>query len=165
MMSSDELFLEAYRLSVVEQQHKEAIVLCKKALELDPTNNKARVYLGMLLADYGNDEEKAEAREHFIKAINNITDEKQLCDSGFEESALHHLAIWEWEHEGLAVAALLFLTDIATCHSKESYDYLMTICGELAPEAFPDLKIVFSKIFQFSNYHSRPQSAALDEVP
>jgi tetratricopeptide (TPR) repeat protein len=155
-MSSDELFQEAYRLSVLEEKHKEAIALCKKALALDPNNNKALVYLGMLLSDYGSDEEKAEARDHFITAINNVTDEKQLCDSGFEESALHHLAIWEWEHDHLTVAALLFLTDIATCQSKESYDYLMTVCAELAPEDLPDLKIVFSKVFQFSNEHSRP---------
>jgi len=163
-MSSDELFLEAYRLNVVEEKHKEAIALCKNALELEHTNNKARVYLGMLLADYGNDEEKAEARVHFIKAINSVTDEKRLCDSGFEESALHHLAIWEWEREELAVAALLFLTDVATCGSKESYDYLMTVCAELSPEVLPDLNMIFSKVFHLSNYHSEPHSAAPETI-
>jgi tetratricopeptide (TPR) repeat protein len=50
MSEVDDLFNEAYKLEVLEEKPREAIELCRRALELDPDNYRVRVFLGMLLA-------------------------------------------------------------------------------------------------------------------
>lgn len=98
-MSGDELFDQAYRLNVVEEDHAAAIITCRKAVEIQPTNFRARIYLGMLLSDYGGEEESAEARKHFLDAITAVANADEFCDNWFEESGLHHLAAWHWKTE------------------------------------------------------------------
>ena len=69
MSEAGDLFSQAYELDVVEEKPYEAIELCKGALGLDPENYRIRVYLGMLLADHGNPEERKRGRDEFIEAI------------------------------------------------------------------------------------------------
>jgi len=146
MSEADDLFAEAYRLSVVEEKHREAIDICREALTVDADNFRIRVFLGMLLSDYGTTEEKEESREYFMDAIAVAKNNAQLCDNWFEESALHHLAIWKWNHENRFDAGLLFLADVLTCRSKESYEYLIKLLDEVTPQTSSDMKLVLKNI-------------------
>ncbi|HYV24165.1 MAG TPA: hypothetical protein VE969_02925 [Pyrinomonadaceae bacterium] len=150
MAKSDELFTDAYRLSIVHEQHRQAIDVCKQALSLDPENIRIQVFLGMLLSDYGTSEEKRESRGYFLKAISLAKDIDEICDNWFEESALHHLAIWEWNHDEFIAASLLFLANYLICKSKESFNFLSQLIAELTPDAASDLKTVLSKISQLT---------------
>ena len=130
MSAADELFNRAYGLHVVDEKTREAIELCRQALEIAPDHYRARVFLGMLLDDYGNEEEKAESRQHFLEAIRRATSLSGLCDSGYEESALHHLGVWELNRDHQQNASLLFLTDALLCKSQASYERLRGLLNE-----------------------------------
>ena len=65
IQEAEELFKAAYGLAVVDDQPREAIELCRQALEIEPDHYRARVYLGMLLDDHGSEPEKLESRRHF----------------------------------------------------------------------------------------------------
>jgi hypothetical protein len=45
-------FNQAFNLSVVEEKHREAIDLCRKALEVEPDNYRVLVFVGILLGDH-----------------------------------------------------------------------------------------------------------------
>ena len=62
MSEADDLFAEAYRLSVVDEKHQEAIKICRRVLTADSNNYRNRVFLGMLLSDYGTAQEKEESQ-------------------------------------------------------------------------------------------------------
>jgi tetratricopeptide (TPR) repeat protein len=146
MSEADDLFAEAYGLSVVDKKHREAIDICRQALTIDPNNWRVRVFLGMLLSDHGTAEEKEESRKYFMEVIALAKDNAELCDNWYEESALHHLAIWEWDHENQLNACLLFLADVLTCRSKESYEYLIKLLDDVTPQTSADMKRVLEKI-------------------
>lgn len=146
MTEADKLFTEAYGLSVVDEKHREAIDICRHALTIDPNNWRVRVFLGMLLSDHGTAGEKEEARKYFMDAIALVKDNAELCDNWYEESALHHLAIWEWDHENQLDAGLLFLADVLTCRSKASYGYLLKLLDEVTPDTSSDMKLLLEKI-------------------
>jgi len=146
MSQADDLFAEAYRLNVVEEEHRKAIEICKKALALDANNYRIRVYLGMLLADYGTPEEKEEARQHFMDAIGSTKSNVELCDTWFEESGIHHLGIWEWNHDRFLNAYLLFLIDVFICHSKESQECLLEVRRLITPLQSSDVGSLLDKL-------------------
>ena len=41
-----------------------------------------------------------------------------LCDTWFEESAIHHLGIWEWNENHHVGACLFFLADFLACRKR-----------------------------------------------
>ncbi|SRR6266480_722911 len=125
MSNADELYHQAYGLHVVDEQSREAIEVCRKVLEIDPDHYSARVFLGMLLDDHGNEAEKLESRQHFVEAIKRAKSLSLLCDPGYEESALHHLGIWERNRGHAQNASLFFLANALLCKSNESYEYLV----------------------------------------
>jgi hypothetical protein len=125
MSEAEELFNQAYGLAVADDQPREAIELCRKVLEMEPDHYRSRVFLGMLLDDHGNEAEKIESRQHFVEAIKRVKSLSSLCDSGYEESALHHLGIWERDRGHAQNASLLFLADALLCKSTESHEYLV----------------------------------------
>jgi tetratricopeptide (TPR) repeat protein len=125
MKEADELFSQAYALDVVDERPREAIDLCRKVLEIAPDHYRARVFLGMLLDDQGNEAEKLESRQQFVEAIKRAKSLSSLCDSGYEESALHHLGIWERDRGNAQNASLFFLANALLCKSQESHEYLV----------------------------------------
>jgi tetratricopeptide (TPR) repeat protein len=125
MSEADELYYQAYSLDVVDEQPREAIEVCRKVLEIEPDHYLARVFLGMLLDDLGDEAEKLESRLHFVEAIKRAKSVSLLCDSGYEESALHHLGIWERDRGHAQNASLFFLANALLCKSDESYEYLV----------------------------------------
>jgi hypothetical protein len=125
MTEADELFSQAYGLSVVDEQPREAIEVCRKVLEIEPDHYWARVFLGILLDDHGNEAEKLESRQQFVEAIKRAKSLSSLCDSGYEETALHHLGIWERDRGHGQNASLFFLANALLCKSNESYEYLV----------------------------------------
>ena len=130
MPEAEELFNQAYGLEVVDERTREAIQLCRQALEIEPDHYRARVFLGMLLDEHGNEQEKVESRQHFVEAIERATNLPELCDSGYEESALYHLGVWERYREHNQNAALCFLTDALLCKSDASYRQLVELLDE-----------------------------------
>jgi tetratricopeptide (TPR) repeat protein len=122
---AEELYSQAYGLAVVDEQPREAIELCRKALELEPDHYRVRVFLGMLLDDHGNEAEKLESRQHFVEAVKRAKSLSYICHSGYEESALHHLGIWERDRGNAQNASLFFLANALLCKSGESYEYLV----------------------------------------
>jgi hypothetical protein len=124
MTEAEELFNQAYGAQVVDERTGDAIALCRRALELDSSHYRARVFLGMLLDDFGDPEQRAESRDHFVEAIRRSPSLSALCDSGYEETAIHHLALWELDRGRRENAALLFLTDALLCKSRPSYEHL-----------------------------------------
>lgn len=143
MSDAEELFNQAYTLSVVEEKYRAAIDLCRKALELESDNYRIQVYLGMLLADHGTNEERSEGRQHLVEAIKKASSISVICDAGFEESAIHHLGIWEWSQMNHQNACLFFLTDFLTCKSTESYKYLFELLDD---SLSADMKILLSRL-------------------
>jgi tetratricopeptide (TPR) repeat protein len=125
MREAEELFNRAYGLAVVDDQPREAIEVCRKALEIEPDHCRARVFLGMLLDDHGNEAEKLESRQQFVEAIKRAKSLSSLCKSGYEESALHHLGIWERNRGHAQNANLSFLANALLCKSAESFEYLV----------------------------------------
>ena len=125
MSEADELYYQAYSLDVVDEQPRRAIGVCRKILEIEPDHYLARVFLGMLLDDHGDEAEKLESRQHFVEAIKRAKSASVLCDSGYEESALHHLGIWERDRGHVQNASLFFLANALLCKSDESYAYLI----------------------------------------
>jgi tetratricopeptide (TPR) repeat protein len=125
MSEADELYYRAYSLDVVDEQPREAIEVCRKVLEIEPDHYLARVFLGMLLDDHGDEAEKLESRQLFVEAIKRAKSVSLLCDSGYEESALHHLGIWERDRGHAQNASLFFLANALLCKSDESYEYLI----------------------------------------
>jgi len=130
MSEADELFNQAYGLHVVDESTREAIELCRRALEIEPDHYRACVFLGMLLDDYGDEDEKVESRQHFVEAIERAKSLSGLCDSGYELSALHHLGVWEQYREHNQNASLCFLTDALLCRSDRSYMHLVKLLDE-----------------------------------
>jgi hypothetical protein len=100
----------------------------------------------MLLADHGTNEEKKHSRQEFVEAIKNVTGTPPLCDTWFEESAIHHLGIWEWSHERHFNACLFFLADVLICNSKASYGYLIENLDKVNPEMLADMKLILERI-------------------
>lgn len=149
MSKADKLFNQAYNWSVVEEKHREAIDLCRKALEVEPDHYRVRVYLGMLLAEHGTNEERSEGRQQFVEAIKRASNVSIICDAGFEESAIHHLGIWEWSQRNYDNASLFFLTDFLTCRSKESFTYLFELLNDSRNDSLSaDMKVLLSRISQ-----------------
>lgn len=130
MSEADELFDKAYAAHVVDERTTDAIDLCRLALELEPDHYRARVFLGMLLDDHGGLEQRTESRGHFVEAIRRASTLKALCESGYEESAVYHLGLWEIERGHRENACLLFLTDALLCKSQASYEYLMKLLDD-----------------------------------
>jgi Flp pilus assembly protein TadD len=130
MSEAEELFNQAYEAQVVDERSGDAIALCRRVLELDPSHYRARVFLGMLLDDFGDVDQRAESRDHFVEAIRRSTNLNALCDSGYEESAIHHLALWELDRGLRENAALLFLTDALLCKSRPSYEHLLGLLDD-----------------------------------
>jgi tetratricopeptide (TPR) repeat protein len=157
MSEADDLFSQAYELAVVEEQPHKAIELCKRALVLDPDNYRIRVYLGTLLADSGTPEEKKSARDEFIAAIMRSGNADVLCDTLFEESAIHNLGIWEWnEHHQLA-ACLFFLADFMACKSERSHSHLIKILEEIDSALAADIEVVLAKVIPPESHQSYHQ--------
>jgi tetratricopeptide (TPR) repeat protein len=146
MSEADDLFSQAYELNVVEEKPDEAIELCKRGLELDPDNYRIRVYLGMLLSDNGTPEEKKLARDEFIEAIKRAGDASVICDTWFEESAIYHLGIWEWDRNHHLNACLFFLADFLTCKSEGSHSNLIKILEDIDSGLAADIKLVLAKV-------------------
>jgi tetratricopeptide (TPR) repeat protein len=120
MSHAEEMFNQAYHLSIVERNHREAIDLCRKALEVEPDNYRVLVFLGMLLGDHGSGEEVAEARRCFITAIEKAKSASFFCTTWPEEAAIHHLGVWEWAQGHDLNASLFFLIDSLLCKNQES---------------------------------------------
>jgi tetratricopeptide (TPR) repeat protein len=131
MSEADGLFKQAYGLHVVDERTGEAIELCRQALEIEPDHYRARVFLGMLLDDHGNEEEKFESRQHFVEAIERAKNLTELCDSEYEQSALYRLGVWERYREHNQNAGLCFLTHALLCKSDASYRQLVELLDEL----------------------------------
>jgi hypothetical protein len=127
MQEAEDLFNTAYGLAVVADQPRKAIDLCRKVLEIEPDHCRARVFLGMLLDDHGSEAEKHESRQHFAEAVKRAKNLSSLCDSGYEESALHHLGIWERDRGHTQNASLFFLANALLCRSASSYEYLVEL--------------------------------------
>lgn len=140
MSEADELFNRAYGFHVVDEKTREAIELCRQALEIAPDHYHARVFLGMLLDDYGDEKEKAESRQHFVEAIKRAGSLSALCDSGYEESALHHLGVWELHRDHQQNASLLFLTDALLCKSQASYERLKELLNESTADVAEEIR-------------------------
>jgi tetratricopeptide (TPR) repeat protein len=111
MSEVDDLFNEAYKLEVLEEKPREAIELCRRALEIEPDNYRVRVFLGMLLSDHGSAEEQSESRQHFVDAITKAQTASLFCTTWPEEAAIHHLGVWELRNNHPYAACLYFLID------------------------------------------------------
>lgn len=146
MSKAEELFNEAYKLSVVEEKHREAIDLCRKALEVEPDNYRVLVYLGILLGDHGSGEEIAEARQCFISAIEKAKSASTFCTTWPEEAAIHHLGVWEWSQGHHFEASLFFLIDSLLCKNQESSRSLNQLLAEQDLSIVRDIKLVLQKI-------------------
>jgi len=146
--STQQLLDEAYRLSVVEEKHREAIELCRKALKIEPNNYRIQVFLGMLLGDHGTEEEIMEARHYFIAAIENAKTASCFCTTWPEEAAIHHLGAWEWARENYLNAALFFLIDSTLCNNRESARCLNQLLSENDLTMVRELKLIISRILE-----------------
>lgn len=140
MSEADELFDKAYSAHVVDERTTDAIDLCRRALELEPDHYRTRVFLGMLLDDYANDEQRAESRELFVEAIKRVKSVAALCDSGYEESAVYHLGLWELERGHRENACLLFVTDALLCKSQASYERLKKLLDNSMKSVAEEMK-------------------------
>ncbi len=146
MSKAEEFFSQAYNLSIVERKHREAIDLCRKALEVEPDNFRMLVFLGMLLGDHGNGEEIAEARRCFITAIEKAKSASLFCTTWPEEAAIHHLGVWEWVQEHYLNASLFFLIDTLFCKNQESRRSLDQLLAEHDLRIVHDVQLVLQKI-------------------
>ena len=146
MSEVEDLFNEAYCLDVVEEHHAEAIELCRQALKVDPDNYRVKVFLGGLLGDHGNDQEKIEARKLFLDAIEKAENPSLFCTTWPEETAIHHLGIWEWGQGHYSNAILFFLIDWLVCHNSLSYDYLFEILRESDPNMAKDIELILRRL-------------------
>jgi tetratricopeptide (TPR) repeat protein len=146
MSEADELFKEAYNLHVIEEHTNEAIERCRRALMLYPDHYRARVFLGMLLGDQKENKDVAESRQHFIEAIQRTNNTAALCNSGYEESAIHQLGIWEWGQGNYYKASLFLLLDTLLCESEASHRYLSKVLDEADPGLSSELKIILDRI-------------------
>jgi tetratricopeptide (TPR) repeat protein len=157
MLKAEELFNQAYNLSVVEEKHREAIDLCRKALELEPDNYRVLVYLGMLLGDHGRGKEIAEARQCFITAIEKAKSASCFCTTWPEEAAIHHLGVWEWSQGHDLEASLFFLIDSLLCKNQESSRSLAQLLADHDLSIVRDIKLVLQKIM--NEYQLLPRLA------
>ena len=146
MSKTEELFNQAYNLSVVEERHGEAIDLCRKALEIEPDNYKVLVFLGMLLGDHGTENEIAESRNCFIAAIEKAKSASCFCTSWPEEAAIHHLGVWEWSQGNYLNASVFFLIDSFICKNKESSRRLKQLLNEKDLPLARDLELILRRI-------------------
>jgi tetratricopeptide (TPR) repeat protein len=146
MTKTDELFNQAYNLSVVEERHREAIDLCRKALEIEPDNYRVLVFLGMLLGDHGSDNEIAESRNCLITAIEKAKSASCFCTSWPEEAAIHHLGLWEWSQGNYLNASVFFLIDSFVCKNKESSRRLTQLLGEKDLPLARDIELILRRI-------------------
>jgi tetratricopeptide (TPR) repeat protein len=146
MSEADDLFSQAYQLLVVEEKHREAIDLCRKALEIEPDNYRVLVFLGMLLGDHGTESEIAEARNCFIIAIERAESASDFCTTWPEEAAIHHLGIWEWSQGHYSNAAVLLLIDAFLCKNAESTRCLKQLLGEVDLPIARDIELIFKRI-------------------
>lgn len=108
MKTVQELFDNAYSLSIVEEKHDEAIALCRKALKIEPRNYRVKVFLGMLLGDHAQNGLE-EARCLFKEAFLQSRSSSEVCSGWPEEAVLYHLGICEQKTGKVGNAQLLFL--------------------------------------------------------
>ncbi|HEV7744772.1 MAG TPA: hypothetical protein VGO56_07230 [Pyrinomonadaceae bacterium] len=148
MSRVEELFDQAYKLSILEEKHREAIDLCRRALEIEPDNYRVLVFLGMLLGDHGNDGESeiTEARNCFITAIQKAKSASYFCTTWPEEAAIHHLGVWEWSQEHHLNAAMFFLIDAFLCNNKESSRMLAQLLAENDLPVARDIQFILTRI-------------------
>jgi tetratricopeptide (TPR) repeat protein len=146
MSKTEELFTQAYNLSVVEEKHREAIDLCRKALEIDPDDYRVLVFLGMLLGDHGSESEIAEARNCFITAIEKAKSASCFCTSWPEEAAIHHLGAWEWSQGNHFNASVFFLIDKFLCKNRESSRLLAQLMNENDLPIARDIELILARI-------------------
>jgi tetratricopeptide (TPR) repeat protein len=157
MSQAEELFNQAYKLSVVEEKHREAIELCREALKLEPDNYRVLVYLGMLLGDHGRGKEIGEARQLFVTAIEKAKSASAFCTTWPEEAAIHHLGVWEWSQDHYLEASLFFLIDSLICRNQESRRSLTQLLAEHDLPIVRDIKLVLQKIM--NEYQLLPRQA------
>ncbi len=146
MSEVDELFNEAYKLDVIEEKPREAIELCRRALEIDPHNYRVRVFLGMLLGDHGSAEEISESRQHFVNAVKEAEKASVFCTTWPEEAAIHHLGIWELRQNHHYTACLYFLIDYLACANESSYGCLMEVLADIEPRVAEDIKMILARL-------------------
>jgi tetratricopeptide (TPR) repeat protein len=156
-MSAEELFNQAYNLSVVEEKHRDAIHLCRKALEIEPHNYRILVFLGMLLGDHGSESEIAEARGCFTTAIKNAKSASCFCTSWPEEAAIHHLGVWEWSQGNYLNASMFFLIDTFVCKNKESSRQLTQLLAENDLPLACDIELILKRIMTEYQIVSKPK--------
>ena len=155
MSSVGELLDEAYRLSVVEEKHREAIDVCRRALAIEPENYRLLVYLGMLLSDHGNTTEIAEARNCFLTAIQTAPSADYFCTRWPEEAAIHHLGTWESLHGSRTYAAVFFLIDSFLSNNPESQRSFKTLIVEEGIPVFGEWHMIMQRIFE--TYQVKPK--------
>ncbi|HEV7744768.1 MAG TPA: tetratricopeptide repeat protein [Pyrinomonadaceae bacterium] len=146
MPEADDLFSQAYKLHVVEEKHREAIDLCRKALEIEPDNYRVLVFLGMLLGDHGSESEIAEARSCFIIAIGRAKSASDFCTTWPEEAAIHHLGIWEWSQGHSSNAAVFLLIDAFLCKNDQSIRSLRQLLEEVDLPIARDIELIFTRM-------------------
>ena len=146
MSEVDSLFDQAYKLHVVDENHREAIVLCRRALAIEPNNYRIRVFLGMLLGDYGSPDEVDEARVHFLAAIKGAERVSMFCTDWPEEAAIHHLGVWEIARKHELAASLFFLIDYLVCGNDSSYRYLINILQDKNIELSQEIQSLLGRV-------------------
>lgn len=146
MSEADDLFSQAYQLHVVEEKHREAIDLCRKALEIEPDNYRALVFLGMLLGDHGSESETAEARNCFMNAIERAKSASDFCTTWPEEAAIHHLGIWEWSQSNYSNAAVFLSIDAFLCKNDQSIRSLRKLLEEVDLPIARDIEMIFKRM-------------------
>jgi tetratricopeptide (TPR) repeat protein len=140
------LFDQAYELYVVEEQYAEAIALLRKGLTIHPDHYQSLVLLGMLLSDFGGDHEQKEGRELFVKAIKSSAGLQDICNSGYEQTAVHHLGVWEYAHGQPLNALLFFLADVFLCKSAASRREILDISREVDAQIAFDIEAIISHV-------------------
>jgi len=151
MTKIDELFNQAYQMHVLEEKNDEAIKLCRQALVLDPFNYRVRVFLGILLGDSSNSQDKLEARQHFVQAIKSATNADQIFTDWPEEAVIHHLGIWELNRGAEQNACLFFLIDSMTSRNKVSLEYATKLLEKLYPDISSDVRLILNCVMRISN--------------
>ena len=146
MSEAQKLLAEAYKLHVVDEKHKEAIQLCRQALEIEPGDYRVRVFLGILLGDHGDEHEIIEARRHFIDAIRSAEKPSVFCTDWPEEAAIHHLGIWELARHHQQAASLFFLIDYLACGNESSHRHLLKIVSDIDAELSHDVEMILKRL-------------------
>lgn len=161
MEEIDELFNHAYQLHVLEEKHDMAIKLCRKILEIDPDNYRTLVFLGMLLGDNGDDQERLEARSRFVQAIRIATTTNQVFTDWPEEAAVYHLGLWELSQGRDNNAFIFFLIDSIVTRSPLSLKCVTDLIQKLYPDVRDDIQLILDRARDYV-YTKKSNSKPLD---